>query len=155
MMAFIHLPAIAKSPINDYIIASFDKELRGKRITFNEFVSYLSILHKLCPVEYKRQFIFSMMDKGEKGYLEKEDVYGLVSRVTGINQDSENSKELTERMSNFVKQIFLTFDSSGTDKLTIDAFTKAMNEKEVAKILDLASLDFTYGIGGAEEVEAE
>jgi len=155
MMAFIRLPAIAKSPINDFIIASFDKELRGKRITFNEFIAYLSILHKKCPDEFKRQFIFTMMDKGEKGYLDKEDVYELVSRITGINQDAENSKELAERMTNFVKQIFLTFDASGSGKLAIDAFTKAMAEKEVARILELASLDFTYGLTETEEPKEE
>jgi Ca2+-binding EF-hand superfamily protein len=145
-MSFIKLPCITMSPINDFIVTSFDKELKGKRITYNEFLSYLSILHKLCPSEFKNQFIFQLMDQKEKGYLDKSDVLGLVSRIIGIHQeeDKAESQAKLDRTNNFVNQIFLTFDPTQSGKLTRDMFNKALGEKEVARIVKLVSLDFDW-----------
>lgn len=145
-MAFIKLPCVSLSPINDFIIKAFDKELQGKRITFNEFLSYLSILHRLCPPDYKNQFIFQLMDQGNKGFLDKADVLAVVSRISRIDQegDSDEAKAMLDRANNFVKQVFLTFDPTHTGKLTQDMFQKALSEKEVARIVNLVSLDFDW-----------
>lgn len=145
-MAFIRLPPIRSSPLSDLIVASFDKEMKGKRITFSEFLSYLSILHRLCPPEYRNPFIFSLMDQKGKGYLDKNDVVGLVSRIIGVDQEEDDgeSKALMERTHNFVKQIFLTFDPTQSGKLTQDMFIKVLAEKEVARIIKMVSLDFDW-----------
>lgn len=145
IMAFIKLPAILNSPVNDYIVNSLDKELRGRRITFNEFLSYLSILHPLCPSEFKNAYIFSMIDKEDKGYIDKADVMALIARISKVNMDSTDSDSgiQVEKIKNFVKQVFLTYDVIGNGKMDKSMFIKALAEPDVGKIVTLTSLDLS------------
>lgn len=140
------MPPIISSPINEYIVQALDKELNGRRITYNEFLGYLSVLHKQCPPEVKQDFIFSMMDRDAKGHINAADIIRL---ITILNRELQpNKQELTEiqtqRIQNFVKQIMITFDSSGQSQLRKDDFIKSLEEKEISRLMLLTSLDFTW-----------
>lgn len=152
----INLPSIVRSPISDYIIRTFDEELKGRRITFNEFLSYLGVLHFLCKPEYKNQFIFSMIDEGNKGHIDEKDIMGLINRLLKINSNAkdEESKVKQQRIYNYMKQVFQCYDPSGEQKIRKDVFMKIFAEDDMKRIIDLASLDFDWEDNPVEE-EAE
>jgi len=146
LQAFLKLPSIASSPINDFIVAALDKELSGRRITYNEFLGYLSVLHRLCPTEVKHDFLFSMLDRGQKGYVNAADILSLMTRLARETQPNKAdlSETQVQRIQNFVKQTLQTFDSTNQSQLIQEDFIRSLQEKEIGRLFDLTSLNFVW-----------
>lgn len=149
----INLPSIVQSPISDYIVRTFDEELKGRRITFNEFLSYLGVLHYMCKPEYKNQFIFSMIDEGNKGHIDEKDIMGLINRLLKVDAraSDDGAKVRGQRIYNYMKQVFQCYDPSGEQKIRKDVFMKIFAEDDMKRIIDLASLDFDWEENPIEE----
>ena len=83
-------------------------------------MNYLSVLHQLSQPLYKNEYIYRLIDRGSKGFIDRDDVLTLVSRVSGLNQDDtkDESSRKREKINNFTDQIFKTYDSSGSGKLS-------------------------------------
>lgn len=145
ILAFYKLPCIKKSPIGDLILKSLEKELSGRRITFPEFLSYLSVLHNLCPPPLKHAYLYPLISNPE-GTVTKVEIRNLVCRLKGIDSDTTDEKGLRtlEKIDNFVKQIMETFDDNSDGRISQEEFEKALSEPEIGKIVQLASLDFNY-----------
>lgn len=145
ILAFYKLPCIKKSPIGDLILKSLEKELKGRRITFSELLSYLSVLHTLCPPTLKHAYIYPLISSPE-GTVTSVEIRNLVCRLKGVDSDTTNEKGLRtlEKIDNFVKQIMETFDVNSDGKISQEEFQKALSEPEIGKIVQLASLDFSY-----------
>lgn len=127
-------------------MAALDKELSGRRITYNEFLGYLSVLHRLCPTEVKHDFLFSMLDRGQKGHVNSADVLSLMTRLARETQPNKAdlSEVQVQRIQNFVKQTMQTFDSTNQNQLNREDFIKSLQEKEIGRLFDLTSLSFSW-----------
>nr|XP_015923247.1 calcium and integrin-binding protein 1-like [Parasteatoda tepidariorum] len=93
---------------------------RKRRMSFEEFLSMLSIFSDACPQHVKTEYAFRIYDFDEDNYLSADDLRGLLNRQSG---DKLNHEEIRV----IIENIFEEMDEKRTGYMSIFDFKKMIS----------------------------
>ena len=123
---WVNLQGFRDNKLAERTFLLFDRDRDG-RILLDDFVVIMSAFHPHARKEEKLKVMFSFLDVGNKGFIDKEDLVEVFQSVI-------HSSHITrEELLGFVHQIFREADIIHVDeKIQVD---------EWDKIMDLSGLD--------------
>eukprot|EP00658_Telonema_sp_P-2_P004777 TRINITY_DN11783_c0_g1_i1.p1 TRINITY_DN11783_c0_g1~~TRINITY_DN11783_c0_g1_i1.p1 ORF type:complete len:142 (+),score=41.14 TRINITY_DN11783_c0_g1_i1:119-544(+) len=116
---FLRIPELAANPLAEHILNSLDAD-RDRTVDFEEFVKVLSAFN--CNDSAERlQYIFSVYDQDNDGYLTTQEVLSVLRTVLTPDQSEEDLR-------NIVSKTISSVDMDGDGKVSFMEFQTLLGQ---------------------------
>merc|ERR1712070_205180 len=115
---FLQIPELSGNPLAEHILNTLDAD-RNRTVNFEEFVKVLSAFNEQDPGK-KLQYIFSVYDQDNDGYLSHSEILSVLKMVMGRDQTEED-------LSNIVSKTINSVDADGDGKVSFMEFQQLLD----------------------------
>ena len=115
-------------------MAQFNDDLFSDKMTYEELLLYLIVLHRKCGFNHKLDFLFSMIDSDKDEFISKLDLISFFKPKV--------SKESYARIESLFDNIFKVCNREPGEMIHIEEVRRAMNEELRLMVYKLVTINY-------------